>query len=134
MIDLRKNSATFGLLALALLTPQATIFAQEKKAQVREALVQALPRMAGDHLTVSLLEVTYPPGGSSSPHSHPCPVLVYVISGAIRSQVKGGPEKIYRAGESFYEVPDGVHAFPRTRARTSRRPFSPASSATTMRR
>jgi quercetin dioxygenase-like cupin family protein len=69
----------------------------------------ALPRMDGNHLGVTVVEVTYGPGGSSPTHSHPCPVIGYVVEGAYRTQVKGEPEAIYRAGESFYEEPNGVH-------------------------
>lgn len=78
-------------------------------AKVREAINHALPSMDGGHLKVSAVEVTYPPGGASSAHSHPCPVVAYVVSGAIRSQVRGESEHIYKAGETFYEAPNGVH-------------------------
>jgi quercetin dioxygenase-like cupin family protein len=60
-------------------------------------------------LQVTTVEVTYPPGGSSTPHSHPCPVIGYVLKGAVRMQVKGGAEHIYRPGDSFYEEPNGIH-------------------------
>ncbi len=49
------------------------------------------------------------PGGSSSPHRHPCAVLGYVVEGALRSATDSGPETTYRAGESFYEAPNAVH-------------------------
>ena len=65
--------------------------------------------MDGAHLNVTMVEVTYPPGGSSPPHSHPCPVIGYVLEGAYRTQVKGGPESIFRAGDTFYEEPNGIH-------------------------
>jgi quercetin dioxygenase-like cupin family protein len=60
-------------------------------------------------MQVTTVEVTYPPGGSSAPHSHPCPVIGYVLKGAVRMQVKGGTEGIYRAGDSFYEEANGIH-------------------------
>ena len=65
--------------------------------------------MDGDRLSVQVVEVIYGPGGSSPPHRHPCPVVGYVVEGALRTQVKGEPEAIYRAGERFYEAPNGVH-------------------------
>jgi quercetin dioxygenase-like cupin family protein len=65
--------------------------------------------MQGNHLKVTVVEVNYPPGGSSAPHSHPCPVIGYVLDGALRTQVKGEPERVYTAGESFYEAANGVH-------------------------
>jgi quercetin dioxygenase-like cupin family protein len=76
---------------------------------VRTVFSQALPQMDATHLQVTTVEVTYPPGGSSTPHSHPCPVIGYVLKGAVRMQVKGGTESVYRVGDSFYEAPNGVH-------------------------
>jgi quercetin dioxygenase-like cupin family protein len=77
--------------------------------RARIVLSQVLSKLDGDHLQAILLEVNYGPGEASSPHSHPCAVIGYVVEGALRTQVKGEPEAIYRAGESFYEAPNGVH-------------------------
>ena len=66
--------------------------------------------MDGSHLRAIVVEVNYAPGEADKPHSHPCTVIGYVAQGAIRFQVKGGgPEAVYKAGESFYEPPNGVH-------------------------
>jgi quercetin dioxygenase-like cupin family protein len=78
--------------------------------RTRVALSRALPALDGNHLTATITEVTYEPGGVSPSHSHPCPVLVHVIEGAIRSKVQGEPEAIYRAGQTFFEAANGVHA------------------------
>jgi quercetin dioxygenase-like cupin family protein len=67
------------------------------------------PHMNGDHLKTVGVEVSYAPGASSVPHSHPCAVTGYVLQGAIRTQVRGEPEAVYQAGQSFYEPPNGVH-------------------------
>jgi quercetin dioxygenase-like cupin family protein len=72
-------------------------------------LSKPLPKLNGDHLKAVLLEIRYGPGEASSPHSHPCAVIGYVVEGSLRTQVKGEPEVIYKAGESFYEAPNGVH-------------------------
>ncbi len=79
------------------------------KERARIAFSQTLPKMNGDRLMATLLEVNYGPGESSSPHTHPCAVIGYVLEGSIRSQTRGEPEAIYKAGESFYEPPNGVH-------------------------
>ena len=71
------------------------------------AFSHALPPLDGTRLQVTTVEVTYPPGGSSAPHSHPCPVVGYVIEGAVRMQVKDGAESVYKTGDSFYEAPNG---------------------------
>jgi quercetin dioxygenase-like cupin family protein len=73
------------------------------------AFSHALPRMDGGRLQAQIVEVNYGPSESSPVHSHPCPVIGYVIEGAVRMQVKGESEHIYKAGESFYEAPNGVH-------------------------
>lgn len=77
--------------------------------QSRVTLAQTLPQLDGRNLKATVVEVTYAPGGSSPAHSHPCPVIVYVVEGALRAQVKGKPEVVYHAGESFYEPPSSVH-------------------------
>ena len=77
--------------------------------RARIVLSQPLSKLDGDHLKVTLVEVRYGPGETSSPHSHPCAVMAYVVEGTLRTQVKGEPEKTYKAGESFYEAPNGVH-------------------------
>jgi quercetin dioxygenase-like cupin family protein len=71
--------------------------------------VHALEPMDGSHLKVTLVEVRYDPGESSRPHSHPCPVIGYVIDGALRTQVRGEAEVVYTAGQSFYEAANGAH-------------------------
>ena len=81
----------------------------EAKERARVALSQALPKLNGDHLKATVVEVHYGPGESSPPHSHACAVIGYVVEGAIRTQVKGEPEAIYKPGEGFYEAPHGVH-------------------------
>jgi len=77
--------------------------------QDRAIISQALPKLDGDHLKITVVEVVYGPGGSSAPHSHPCAVIGYVAEGAIRTQVKGEAEATYKAGQGFYEPPNGVH-------------------------
>ena len=82
----------------------------EKSERARIVLAEALPKMDGANLKATLVGVNYGPGESSAPHSHPCPVIGYVVTGTVRMQVKGGPEAVYKAGESFYEAANGVHA------------------------
>jgi quercetin dioxygenase-like cupin family protein len=75
----------------------------------RVALEHALPALDGATLRSTIVEVTYPPGATSTPHSHPCPVLGYVARGAVRMQFDDAPERVYQAGETFYEAPNGRH-------------------------
>ncbi|KAB1074422.1 cupin domain-containing protein [Methylobacterium planeticum] len=69
----------------------------------------ALPNVPGKSLKGVL--VAYGPGGASPAHTHPPSAFIYatVLEGAIRSQVNDGPERVYRAGESFAELPGDRH-------------------------
>jgi quercetin dioxygenase-like cupin family protein len=107
-----KTWAAFGL-AIAFSAAISALVAQASNngagARVSTVFSRDLPKLDGGHLAAKIVEVTYGPGGASSPHSHPCPVIGYVLEGAVRIQVKGEPEAIYKAGESFYEPPNGIH-------------------------
>jgi quercetin dioxygenase-like cupin family protein len=92
----------------AVVAPPPEVLAQHAE-HARTVLSQPLPKLDGSQLAVHLVEVHYGPGESSEPHRHSCPVIGYVLEGAVRMQVKGGEEKTYRVGESFYEAPNGVH-------------------------
>ena len=78
--------------------------------RARLVATNALPPMDGAHLCTKVVEVHYGPGESSASHRHPFPVTVYVLEGAIRTQVEGQPEPVvYRAGQSFSEAPNTPH-------------------------
>ena len=83
--------------------------AQNAPSRSRVAIAQSLPPLDGQHLEATVLEVTYEPGGANTAHRHPCPVIGYVLEGSLRMQVQGQPERVYTAGESFYEAPTDVH-------------------------
>src|SRR5258708_2241320 len=78
-------------------------------ASARVAFSHSLPALDGNHLKATVVEVTYQPGGASSPHHHPCAVIGYVIEGAVRMRVNDQPEAVYKVGESFYEAPNDAH-------------------------
>src|SRR6266851_863208 len=77
--------------------------------KARLVLTHTLPQLDGNHLKATVAEVHYGPGESSPKHSHPCPVIGYVVQGAYRTQVEGEPEAVYKAGQTFYEAPNGLH-------------------------
>jgi len=81
----------------------------ETKDRARVALSHSVPKLDGSRLQATVVEVHYGPGESSPQHSHPCSVIGYVVDGAIRTQVKGEPEAIYKTGEAFYEASNGIH-------------------------
>jgi quercetin dioxygenase-like cupin family protein len=111
-----KHSVFFFVVFCLALVPTRTAQSQtstksssSKERQTRIVFSHSLPRLDGNHLKVTMVEVSYGPGESSLPHSHPCPVIGYVLEGSVRMKTKGEAEAVYRAGESFYESPNGVH-------------------------
>jgi quercetin dioxygenase-like cupin family protein len=95
--------------AVVMPPPQALAMHYNAAPRVTTILTHPLPPLHGDAPKLQVVEVRYGPGESSQPHTHPCPVVGYVLEGSVRMQVKGSPERTYSAGESFYEAPNGVH-------------------------
>lgn len=85
---------------------------------VKPNFSHAIPNIPGKTLTA--VEVMYPPGGSSQPHTHAKSAFIYayVVSGAIESQVDNGATRTYKAGESFYEEPSQHHGVSRNASKT----------------
>jgi quercetin dioxygenase-like cupin family protein len=72
-------------------------------------MAEKLPNVPGKSIS-ALVVSSYPPGGKSGKHHHAGSVLVYVLSGAIRSENSAtGLAKVYKAGESFFEPPGSEH-------------------------
>jgi len=67
----------------------------------------ALPNVPGKRVTI--VRVTYGPGGFSRPHRHAGSVTAYITRGEIRSQLGGGPVETFQVGQSFFEPPGSTH-------------------------
>ena len=101
------------LMAVLFMASPIEVIAQSSPSSAASAPKPAysheLPAMDGNHLRVFVSDIEVAPGESSPPHSHPCAVIGHVAAGAFRHKVKGEPEAVYKAGEDFYEPPNGVH-------------------------
>jgi quercetin dioxygenase-like cupin family protein len=66
-------------------------------------LQEATPSIpAGAHVMTALVE--FPPGDPGSPpHRHSGPVVGYMLEGEMRFELEGEPERVIRAGETFWE-------------------------------
>ena len=69
-------------------------------------------------LQITLVEVVYPPGTGSPPHIHPNGVMAFVVSGSIASRVGDGPERVFRAGEAWWEPVGAIHGVSRNASTT----------------
>ncbi|VEI67754.1 Cupin domain [Serratia rubidaea] len=86
---------------------------------VKPNFSRVLTNVPGKSLTA--VEVIYPPGAASSPHTHAPSAFIYayVVEGEITSQVAGQPKRTYKAGESWYEDPGAHHVVSRNASKTA---------------
>ncbi|MGT2464461.1 cupin domain-containing protein [Mesorhizobium atlanticum] len=115
-----KSLAAAAILAAFL---PASAFANDtpgggKGAKVTLVYDHELPNAPGKSMKGVLVE--YAPGGFSEGHTHPQSAFIYatVLEGAIRSQVNDGPVTVYKAGESFSEMPGDRHGVSENASKT----------------
>ncbi len=98
-----------GLLLAASLPFDGALADAAKNAKVTLVYQHELPNVPGKSIKGVLVE--YGPGGYSPGHIHAKSAFIYatVLEGAIRSQVNDGPVTIYKAGQSFSELPGDRH-------------------------
>jgi quercetin dioxygenase-like cupin family protein len=106
-MSIATKSISALLLAIITMAPTTVIPATTYNDSVKPNFSHRIPNIPGKSLVA--VEVSYPPGGISAPHHHSAFVYAYVVSGQIASQVEGQRERIYRAGESWYETPGAHH-------------------------
>jgi quercetin dioxygenase-like cupin family protein len=58
---------------------------------------------------VTIVRVSYGPGGFTPAHRHAGSVTAYITKGEIRSQLGGGPLETFGVGQSFFEAPGSTH-------------------------
>ena len=104
----KRLLAALALASLAF----APALAGETTPNTKVTLVfdHVLPNVPGKSMRGVLVE--YPPGGTSAAHTHPKSAFIYatVLEGAVTSQVNDGLVTVYKAGESFAEMPGDRHA------------------------
>jgi quercetin dioxygenase-like cupin family protein len=100
----------FGIAAIAVIACAicGNPSAHAEGDQVKPVRAEKLPNVPGKSITAVV--VNYAPGGKSLSHHHAGSVLVYVLSGEIRSENSAtGSAKVYRTGDSFFEPPGSEH-------------------------
>jgi quercetin dioxygenase-like cupin family protein len=105
-----KKIVLLLLAAASLLS--TNVVAEETKApvsKVTQIFDRELPNVPGKSMRAVLVE--YGPGAASPSHRHPNSAFIYatVLEGEIRSQVNDGPERTYKAGETWTEQPGDHH-------------------------
>lgn len=89
-------------------------------AKVTQVFDHPLPNVPGKSMRGVLVE--YGPGGGSPAHTHAKSAFIYatVLEGAIRSKVGNAPEKTYKAGENFIELPGDHHGVSANASKTKK--------------
>lgn len=115
-MNIRHTIATLG--SLAILACSIPAFAHGGDETVTPNFEQAIPNIPGKSLIA--VEVNYPPGGASAPHTHAKSgfIYAYVVSGAIESKVNDGKTQVYKAGQSWSEPPGANHSISRNASKT----------------
>ena len=75
------------VIAIGAAVPQTSSPSSSKHQSDRVIFLRSLPQLDGKDLRVTMVEVNYGPGESSKVHSHPCPVIGYVLEGSLRMKV-----------------------------------------------
>ncbi len=74
---------------------------------VTDLMTKELANVPGKEVT--MITVTYAPGGADPVHRHDASAFIYVLEGSIIMQMKGEEPVTLHPGDTFYEAPDGIH-------------------------
>ncbi len=102
------STAAVGPYAVGLSSATGTT-GTSKGEQVATIFAKPLANVPGKTLTAQTVD--YAPGGMSAPHHHAkqAEVFAFVVDGAVRSKVNDEPERVYTAGQFWYEPPGAAH-------------------------
>ncbi|MEN5058430.1 cupin domain-containing protein [Sphingobacterium kitahiroshimense] len=110
-----SNSRLIGSIMCFLMALSYNVKAQDAaktsagKVPAQVILKQLIESSGKKEQEVQMVVVTFAPGDSSKAHRHPIPTFVYVLEGEIESTFEGKVSH-YRAGDAFYETPNGLHS------------------------
>jgi quercetin dioxygenase-like cupin family protein len=95
--------------ASAITAPLCAVSSPSGSPLDRVDLIASYPLANSPGNRVTVVRVSYGPGGFTRPHHHAGSVTAYITKGEIRSQLGGGPLEIFTVGQSFFEPPGSAH-------------------------
>ncbi|WP_431209908.1 cupin domain-containing protein [Puia sp. P3] len=109
---IQRSGALFVSLCLAFAlnaNAQGSGKPSDEKTPPRLILKQLIESSGAKEQEVKIVIVNFAPGEVSEPHRHPIPTFGYVLEGELESTFDG---KVYhyKAGDAFFEKPNGLHA------------------------
>ena len=120
-----RNSESVGRLRLTLIVCAlvATVgvrsgIAGDEGPKVTIVFDHAIPNVPGKSMKGILVE--YGPGVATGAHIHPKSAFTYatVLEGAVRTSVNDGPAVVYKAGQTFAEMPGDRHSVDENASKT----------------
>jgi quercetin dioxygenase-like cupin family protein len=120
-----RTSESAGLVRLTLIVCalMATVavrsgIAADEGPKVTVVFDHALPNVPGKSIKGILVE--YGPGVATGAHIHPKSAFTYatVLEGAVRTSVNDGPAVVYKAGQTFAEMPGDRHSVDENASKT----------------
>jgi len=113
-----STCALFVCALIATVSIALAIAADDKGPKVTIVYDHVLPNVPGKSMKGILVE--YGPGVATGAHIHPKSAFTYatVLEGAIRTSVNDGPAVIYKAGQSFSEMPGDRHSVDENASKT----------------
>ncbi len=96
-----------------------TVAADEEQTPSKAPKVRVLmardieERFDGKPARVTMLEVTWNPGGFTPAHRHPGPTFVYVVEGSLETKVGAGPLRRLESGDTLFEPTMALHRITR---------------------
>ena len=115
----RSQFGVAGVAALAGAFSLGVVSAQQPTPATKatQIMKQAIADFPGHEVTMTTLDI--PPRGGSAPHRHPTTHnFAYVLEGSYRIKLDDGPERVLKAGDTFYEAPNQLHAVSRNASAT----------------
>lgn len=107
----RLTATALGLGLAATAGAAVALYAGEGENERVKRLpgIEILEKVDGKVSTASAAVITIEPGQSGKPHRHTGPVLGYVIEGEFLFAINDEPERVLKAGETFYEPSGAIH-------------------------
>ena len=106
-------------LTVGLCLLSGTLMAEEAK--VTPLMSEVLTDISGKEGL--MITVEYAPDGSSPIHRHNAHAFVYVLEGSVVMQVQNGKQVTLKAGQTWYEGPNDIHAVSRNASTTDQAKF-----------
>jgi quercetin dioxygenase-like cupin family protein len=97
-------------------TIHASVAAEAPRATAEVISTEKLSHVPGKN--ISVVRVTFPPGGLSPRHYHGGSATLYVLSGTIRSQIEGEPVATLKTGDTYFEPLGSIHLFAENASQT----------------